>query len=451
MVQLFYKSVIQLVISLFTGFVSMQLYATQYTIDKAISRAQEQDPWISSSFKQQESLEAMSVRSGTLPDPIVNVSLANVPIDTFDFAQEPMTQFKVGVNQVFPRGQTLVLQQERFEKMSQIQPLARQDRHATVAVLVSQLWLDIHRYELIIQMIEEDRGLFENLVDFVQSNYSTASRKTQQQDLIRAQLELTQLEDRLTKVRQQRDLQLARMSEWLGDSYITLYSNREITELIQPLYLELLETPSQQDVLIQIINTHPKIRSIDQELSALDSNVQIAQQSYKPQWAVNASYGYREADPMGNERSDFFSIGIAVDLPLFTANRQDKQVQAAVADKGAVEQSKILTLRQLQSGFESSKSQYLRLMERKSLFDSRLLQEISEQREASLSAYTHDDGDFAEVIRASIAELNTRIEALNIDIDIQKNIAQLNYFLAGVRNSSNSSSTNEIHRGVNHE
>ena len=57
---------------------------------------------------------------------------------------------------------------------------------------------------------------------------------------------------------------------------------------------------------------------------------------------------------------------------------------------------------------------------------------MTDQAEASLSAYTHDDGDFAEVVRARIAELNARIDALNISIDIQKAVAQLNYFYAGI-------------------
>ena len=48
-----------------------------------------------------------------------------------------------------------------------------------------------------------------------------------------------------------------------------------------------------------------------------------------------------------------------------------------------------------------------------------------------MSAYTSDDGDFAEVVRARIAELNAKIEALDIDVQRAKTIVQLNYFLVG--------------------
>ena len=57
---------------------------------------------------------------------------------------------------------------------------------------------------------------------------------------------------------------------------------------------------------------------------------------------------------------------------------------------------------------------------------------MHEQAEASLSAYTNDDGDFSEVVRARIAELNARVEALDIEIDRRQTISQLNYFFAGV-------------------
>ena len=53
---------------------------------------------------------------------------------------------------------------------------------------------------------------------------------------------------------------------------------------------------------------------------------------------------------------------------------------------------------------------------------------MHEQAEASLTAYTNDDGDFAEVIRSRIAELNAQLDDLSIRIDKQKTIAQMNYY-----------------------
>ncbi|MGK2907375.1 MAG: TolC family protein, partial [Desulfuromonadales bacterium] len=85
-------------------------------------------------------------------------------------------------------------------------------------------------------------------------------------------------------------------------------------------------------------------------------------------------------------------------------------------------------VRKMISGFEKNRVQLKRLQERQTLYQVQLLPQMHDQAEASLTAYTNDDGDFAEVVRARIAELNARIEALEIGVEIQKTIIELNYY-----------------------
>lgn len=286
-------------------------HADSYSLENAVTTAQRQDPWVQGSLKRQESLDALSVEAGSLPDPSVSLGVANLPIDTFDFSQEGMTQFKVGVSQMFPRGKTLSLKREKLQKLSEMQPHARADRNAQVAVTVAQLWLDTYRSEQTIHLIEQDRGLFEHLVDVAQSSYTTASGRTRQQDLVRAQLELTRLDDRLTRLYQQRDMSLAKLGEWLGDPVITLSENENSESLIElkaPYLIKERDRSTKLRQLSEILSRHPKIKRIDQKINAFDSGVKLAKQSYKPQWGVNASYGYRDQTPMGDDRSDFFLL-----------------------------------------------------------------------------------------------------------------------------------------------
>ena len=404
--------------------------AKEYSLSEAVTEAQQHDPWLQASLYQQESLDALSVSASTLPDPTMRLGLANLATDSFDFGQEAMTQLTVGVTQMFPRGKTRVLSQAKLAQLSEAQPLARADRQAMVAVSVAHLWLDAYRSEQILMLIQHKRSLFEHLVDVAESSYSTASGKTRQQDLIRAQLELTRLDDRLARLRQARDVQLAQLSEWLLQDI----SVSSFTHFFQPLNLRdpsLIATDHFNSYLL----AHPKVGMVEQKIRAGDTDVELAKQSYKPQWGVNASYGYRDKDPLGSERADLFSVGVSFDVPLFTSNKQNKQVKSASAQREAIKTERALVLRQLKAGADTAKANYQRLLERQGLFKNRLLKEISEQAEASLTAYTRDDGDFAEVVRARIAELEVQIDALNIDIDIQKTIAQLNYFLIGVYHS----------------
>lgn len=408
----------------------------QLTLQRAVSLAQANDPWLEGSRYREQAMVAQSVVAGTLPDPMVSLGFANLPTDSFDFGQEPMTQFKFGVSQVFPRGETRELKRRQLREQGEQQPQMRRDRLAKVSVAVSQLWLEAYRNRQAIRLIEEDRELFEHLVDVAESSYTSVVGKTQLQDLVRAQLELTQLEDRLTVLQQQQEMSLAKLSEWLpgiGPEDIALSDTLPVLALDSSHTFPATESNSEQ--LAQALLAHPRIKTLDQKIAATGTGVELAKQKYKPQWGVNASYGYRDDDPLGSERSDFFSLGVSFDVPLFTSNRQDREVQAAQATEAAIRTEKALALRSMRAGFEAAQSRLERLDQRKALYEGRLLKEIHDQAEASLTAYTNDAGDFAEVVRARIAELNANIDFLNINIDRLLAITELNYFLAPVEAS----------------
>ena len=416
----------------------------ELTLAETVKLSKINDPWLLGNQHTQQSLESMSIAAGTLPDPKVSVGLANLPTDTFDFAQEGMTQFKVGVSQMFPRGDSLAIKKEQLELLGGQYPYQRQDRKAKVTVLVSHLWLDAYKAQQSIALINDKRALFEELANVAQASYSSALGKTRLQDIVRAQLELTRLDDRLTTLSQHNDMFRARLSEWLSDYFVdnrlqtSLVESQKLstsfvlarqlpdTQLANPqLYREVTETDPQ--ILFDYLSDHPAVNAIGQKIKASSSAIELAQQKYKPEWGINASYGYRDNDPMGNDRSDLFSVGVTFDLPLFTSNRQDKLVESAVSRTEAVKTEKSLLLRKLIASFETTKAQLVRLNQRQQLFQQQLLPQMHEQAEASLTAYTNDDGDFAEVVRARIAELNAEINALNIDVDRQKTIIQLNY------------------------
>jgi outer membrane protein TolC len=407
------------------------------SLDQAVAIAQHNDPWLVSSQFREQAIQARSTAAGSLPDPMVNLGFANLPTDSFDFDQEAMTQFKVGISQAFPRGDSRELDRKRLALLSEQHPYLRDDRRARVAVNVSHLWLEAYRARESIRLIEQDRELFEHLVDVAQSSYSSALGRTRQQDLVRAQLEMTRLEDRLSVLHERMEISSSKLGEWLrpttgnGSQDIGPEPVAGLPEL-ELLHSELYARAPAVSVqeIARRLGAHPAIRSLDSRIDASNTGVELARQKYRPQWSVNASYGYREDDPVGRDRPDFFSVGVAFDLPLFTSSRQDQQVQSAIADTEVLRTEKQLALRSMLANFETQRARLWRIEQRRQLYQTRLLQEMQEQAEASLTAYTHDDGDFSEVVRARIAELNARIDALDIEVERLKIISQLNYFFA---------------------
>ncbi|WP_057833015.1 TolC family protein [Colwellia sp. TT2012] len=422
------------------------------SFNSAVTTAQKNDPWLTGNKHLQQAVVAMSHAAATMPDPKMSIGLANLPTDGFDFSQEGMTQLKVGITQMFPRGDSLAIKNQQLRIESEAYPFQRADRKAKIAVTVGTLWLDAFRVQQSISLIEKNRSLFEQLADVAQASYSSALGKTRQQDIVRAQLELTRLDDRLDILAQQKNAYLGMLAQWLSTAFTTSANSQQDAisqlhniQLAQQLpQLDLLnnklvygKTWLSVEVLAKHFANHPAVFALDKKISASKTGIHLAEQQYQPEWGVNASYGYRGNDPMGNSRSDFLSVGITFDLPLFTENRQDMVVKSAISKTEAVKTEKILLLRQLLGAFSSAKGRLLRLEQRKMLYRTRLLPQVEDQAEASLTAYTNDYGDFAEVVRSRIAVLNANIDDLGIQVAEQKLILELNYLFVGSLSTAN--------------
>ncbi|WP_371193996.1 TolC family protein [Glaciecola sp. SC05] len=438
------------------------------TLERAISLAIHNDPWLQKSEFQERAALARSVALSSMPDPVMSVGIANLPTDGYDFNQEPMTQLKAGISQMFPRGDTLRFQRQQQLEMSQQQPFMRQNRQANVAVTAALLWLDAYRAKASMRLIENDRALFEQLGDIAETNYASGLGNTRQQDLLQAELELVRIEDRLLMLSAQEAQAIEKLSEWIaieegvkrddaakysGSHKLGSAQVFELPEALPDLVpnslalmlqqhanfnanvnphdfqgLSRLIVSGDQQQLAEMLTMHPMIQSIQQKISAGQTGIELAKQKYKPQWGVNASYAYRDDDPMDRSRADFLSVGFSVDLPLFTENRQDQELSSAVNEAEAIKTEKRLTIRNMMSSLRAVYASYQRLLARQNLYEERFITQTQQQAEATLTAYTNDEGDFAEVARARIAVLNAQLDALNIEVELLKTKMQMGYF-----------------------
>ena len=449
---------LNLSIAIACGLLSLNVRAEQViSLEQAIAIAQQNDPWQHGNKLKQTALEERSIASGSLPDPQISLGLANLPTDTWNFNQEGMTQFKVGISQMFPRGDSLGIKQDRLKTASTKFPLLREDRRAKVKQSVSELWFDAYLAQQTIRLIEKDRVLFEQMADVVKASYSNVIGKIRQQDVIRAQLEIVQLDDRLTAEKQKFESAIARLNEWLviynsDDLNQTYDFDRQTSafSVSEQLPHVKLTTPAlveannySRNALANELLAHPAILAIDVEQEVADKGISLTKQQYKPQWGVNASYGYRDNMQSGEGRADLFSVGVTFDLPLFTGNKQDKEVAASIAESEAVKTEKLLLVKKMLSAIDKELQQLKGLSQRQSIYNDLLLKQTHDQAEAALTAYTNDDGDFAEVVRSRIAELNAKISSLQIEVDTLKAITRINYFLT--------QSTGNNHVGRNHQ
>ena len=399
-------------------------------LEDAIDIAIRGDPWSAQSIYLQRALLDESVAACALPDPRITLGAANLPTDTFDTGQEGMTQATIGVSQRFPRGDSRSLARDKKIQLAESQSFQRENRQKLLVRSVTYLWLELWKAQESIRIIDNNRGLFEQLADVAEAGYTSTMTGSRQQDIIRGSLELTRLDDRLTGLHSQLETAQEELGEWVGaDTFRLRVSERVPSNLLA----KVVNTPSYTNGNSAI--THSSIRATDQLIDAGSIDIELARQAYKPEWTVSAQYGYRDQTPGGQDRADLFSVGIGFDLPFFTGNRQDRTVSAAIARVEAAKSDRMLQVRRLTAEARAAAARINRLDDRIMLYQQTLLPQIAEQANAALSAYNNDDGDFAEAVRARIAELNAQVDFIQMTAERAKNRANFRYLTADTSDS----------------
>lgn len=380
--------------------------ASALTLQLAEKLAIRDDPSIESFRATSRSYSEASVADDTLPDPRLVLGAVNVPVDSFDLEQEAMTQLKVGIVQSFPRGDTLALKQQQSQSLSR-SALARADDAKLKTISdVRETYLNLY-YEIAAHdIINETRILFSELAKITESSY--AAGRANQQDVLLADLELSRLDDRATKIRSQEETDRTKLAQWIGDIAWTMISTE---------FPVLPDLPESVD-LNRVIPQHPLIRAESAAVEASMKMTEIARQEYKPGWSASLDYGYRSGNnPDGSERSDLASALVSLDIPLFTGNRQDKTVAANEEKISSARYAKDDKLRTLKQLYEQNRHLWLRLSERKRLYETRLLTSAKNNSRAALNAYQSGISEFNTLMRAQITELDVRLENLRIQVD----------------------------------
>ena len=378
------------------------------------------DPIIRDHHARAAALGEQAVADGQLPDPRIKLGLMNFPTDTFDRGQEPMTQLQIGVRQMFPRGNSLHYKSARGLSMQRAHQARAEAQALKARMSVREAWFDSYYWREAGRLVAENRATFGQLVNITRSRYAAGARN--QQDVIRAELELDMLEDRETEIQSMKDMARARLARWVG-------TERSRDDL--PKTMSELGEPPDFDELLRAIEAHPLLRVESENVAASDATIAIAREAYKPEWSLDLTYADRSGANMdGSARADFLSAMLMFELPLFTAKRQDKRLAASELEKTAAMQAREARLLELRKMLDTRHAEWRRLEQRVRAYQTRLIPRAHDNAEASLNAYQADRSDFTLLMRARITELDTQIRALKLRVDHAKAQAALLY-LAG--------------------
>ncbi|RMF01339.1 MAG: hypothetical protein D6773_10215 [Alphaproteobacteria bacterium] len=230
---------------------------------------------------------------------------------------------------------------------------------------------------------------------------------------MRAELELSILDDRLVDVERRIEMARADLARLVG---------REPAQ--RPLHaaLPVLPAPASPEALRALLAEHPSVSVEDARIEARERQIDIARQQYKPGWSLDVAYGVR-----GGNRPDFATVGVLVDLPFFTSKRQDRDVAAARRERQAARLERDARLLELNKALERVYADWTRLGERIGLYEHVVIARAAGTSEAALEAYRSGVSDFAELVRARLAELDAELTLLRLRVSRAQAQAQLLY------------------------
>ncbi|EJK2114604.1 TolC family protein [Vibrio navarrensis] len=381
-------------------------------------------------FAQSQAMRESGVAATTLMDPKLKVGFGGLPVDSFKFDEDPMTNISVGLMQQFERGSTLELQSKKASQQADGMALQVAAREREVANDITQLWLELGYQQQAERVLLENQRLMRELESFISTNYSIG--KSEAQDLLNAQLQVGQLEEKLQANQQMQRRILAQMSEWLGSEW--LYQQRDLKASNQLNWdaLERLLSASSTTQHFALLAQHPMVQMANANIAVSQTQVELAEQSYTPQFGVEVMYAYRQANNMkGEPASDLVSAYLTMDIPLFTGNRQDRAHAAAQYQVGAAQSQKDLLLAQMNAKVNALLVDRSNLEQRLERYQNTLLEQAKARTKAVERGYQNSTAQFNDVIAATRDELAVELESQRLLTDLNQVNSNLAMLLGG--------------------
>jgi outer membrane protein TolC len=365
-------------------------------------------------------LRAEAPFAGSLQDPMIGIGLLNIPVDTFDFDQEPMTQKQLFASQKFPWFGTLDLRQQVSELKALEAEFQVHSKRLEVAKNLTGAWYDLGIIGKSLEINENLKTIVTQVLRVAETRYSTG--KGLQQDILAGQVQHSELIDEGVNLDSRERMVRAQIGSLLNRS--------DIFEEAGPLAIdEPGEIPDRVLLSRVALQLNPLIQARQVAIDRAKLEVQLAEKAYMPDFDVRLSYGERE------DRPDFVSATVAMTVPLWQATSQDSKLAAARKRLVAAEKS-LLGLRQtlphsidrVLAEIEGAKENYL-------LFHEALSLQAGHLADASLAAYSVGKVEFNTMLSARVRLLRIELKADSYKYQIYKKLAELEE-LIGTRLSS---------------
>ena len=386
------------------------------TLDVAITKALAGNPGLGEIKARAEALAAVPEQAGALPDPTVNVGLLNVPTSSFNLHQEDMTMMEMGVSQTIPFPGKRALREKVAEHEAMASAESVEEARLRLTRDVKLNWWRLFYYDRTLKLLNEAEGFFQQLIDIAQANYKVG--KGAQQEVMMAQLELSKLKSETLDFLGQRGAESAKLNALLDrDVGTPLIIPSETTFKLPELAGATLQNKAVQ--LRPLFAQHGKM------LEAAKTKVELAQSDYYPDFTVGGGYAFRQNTPTGQGRSDFASVQLSMNVPIYANHKQAKAVDQRKSELLQEQYALKDEHHKIQTEIDAKASEYQQTRAKLLLLEHEILPQAQQAVNSLLSGYQVSQKGFSDLLRTQLSYFQYQIQYWQALTNTQQLLAEL--------------------------
>jgi outer membrane protein TolC len=397
------------------------IYAQQsesiISLDSLVNHMLKENQALGSKSSLTEALKQRITQMGALPDPKVTIGVVSLPLDTYKFNQEPMTQKMIGLNQVFPFFGKLSLKEDIAKKDYEIQKESLDDFKLNLIKNLEHLYYNLFFNYKSLEIMNENKTLLSDFVKIASTKYSTGQGI--QQDVLKSQVELLKIGKKLIELNQNRESIISK---------INILLNRLPQEKLgKPQELTISNLLFNLDSLQKLaINNNPYLQA--QKIKIEKSNIanSLAKSEYWPDFGVSVNYGRRV------DRPDFISGLVSINIPLYAGSKQSKKVQESALLHKASKYAFNDVLNKIRNEVKIVSDEIQKNKDLLKLYQTGILPHAHQALESAIAAYRTDKVDFITLLNNQLTLLNHEIDYYKILSAYNSNISDM-AFVCGVK------------------
>lgn len=358
--------------------------ARPLSVDEAVAEALEANPEIQVSVRRLSLAQLKTTTARSLDDPMLMVQDWNTPLrrpwDVND------AQLMFSVQRTFlskeKRDARARLAGDDVEVASSELESLRQE----ISADVREACADLMRNADEMRLNDRQMVLLKEAQAAVLAQYTNG--KVPEADVLRAQMALTRLSERLIELEEERDSARARLNTLMG---------RHPDEAVEIAgeYASPAQLPSIEELERQAIEHRPELAAERKQLTKSRDQGQLTRLAMKPDFTAGGGYMLM---PSGSAMRNAYMAGLTMNLPWLNRNRHDgeaKQADAAtaVAQAELDQRSSAVFLEVRQAEIETQAAE-----KRVKVYRDTLLPQAETSFKASTAAYQNNRADFQTVI-----------------------------------------------------